>query len=103
MNIRRSSIPAKLGVIPQKDRNFERPFTKIYISIFRKNPGSYFENHLKRVLGSQVTTPTVFKRRWSIGRNGTSGFQQEDWIHLDTYIRLEGYDHSDHRNGDDSW
>ena len=67
MNIRRSSIPAKLGVIPQKDRNFERPFTKIYISIFWKNPGSYFENHLKRILGSQVTTPTVFKRRWSIG------------------------------------
>jgi hypothetical protein len=23
-----------------------------------------------------------------IGRNGTSGFQQEDWIHLDIYIRL---------------
>lgn len=54
MNIHRSSI-AKLGLIPQYDRKFlKRPCTKKnYISIFWKNPGSYFENHIKLILGSQ--------------------------------------------------
>ena len=108
MNIRRSSIPAKLGVIPQKDRNFERPFTKKYMSIFWKNPGSYFENHLKRILGSQVTTPTVFKRRWSIGdwkkwHQWFSARRLDTSRYLHSPTSLEGYDHSDHRNGDDSW